>query len=172
MDKSDHIRDVYAHFGLAMHLAQCLEQSIFIHLMFFDFFPRNIKFFKSQDHWAQEFDKYESQELGKSMGRLIQKMKDAGQPTNAIKDLLPTALKQRNRLAHTYFSEHAIKFMSEEGRDEMISELESIQSQLSSAMKMIDSITLPLAHHYGLTEEMLQKMMSEMLQAHERTKKT
>ncbi|UTH73176.1 hypothetical protein [Chromobacterium sp. IIBBL 290-4] len=171
MDKSDHIRDVYAHFGLAMYLAQCLEQSIFIHLMFFDFFPKNINTFKDPTHWEQEFNKYESQELGKPMGRLIQKMKDAGQPTDEIKAMLSTALLQRNRLAHTYFSEQSFNFMSKDGRDEMISELESIQNQFRATMKIIDSTSEPLAHHYGLTEEIQKKLRDEMLKDHLKAKK-
>jgi len=162
MDDSQH-RDVYAHFGLAMYLAQCLEQSIFLHLMFFDFFPRNVKDFKGKEHWQKDFDRYESEELGKTMGRLIQDFKDAGQPTDEIKAVLTNVLVQRNRLAHKYFSEKSISFMSESGRSEMIAELESIQEMFSTAMAMIDAITMPVARGYGLTEEMQKRVMQEMM---------
>lgn len=37
MDDDLQLRELYAHFGLAMYLAQSLEQSIFINLMYFDF---------------------------------------------------------------------------------------------------------------------------------------
>ncbi|UHG95140.1 hypothetical protein [Pseudomonas sp. 7-41] len=162
MDDSQH-RDVYAHFGLAMYLAQCLEQSIFVHLMFFDFFPRNVKNFKEQERWQQDFDRYESEELGKTMGRLIQAFNDAGQPTDEIKVVLTNVLVQRNRLAHKYFSEKSIAFMTESGRSEMITELESIQEMFGTAMAMIDAITMPVARSYGLTEEMQRRVMEEMM---------
>lgn len=172
VDDDSQFRDVYAHFGLAMYLAQCLEQSMFIHLMFFDFFPRNIKDFKDQQHWAQEFDKYESLELGKTMGRLIQTFKDAGQPTDDIKALLAKALVERNRLAHKYFSENAEAFMTASGRGEMIAELESIQSLFRAASSMIDAITIPVARRYGLTEEMEKRAIVEMMEAYEKNSKT
>lgn len=163
MDKGEHIKEVYAHYGLAMYLAQCLEQSVYIHLMFFDFFPRNIPNIKSADLWREKIDKYEAQELGKTMGQLIRKLKESGQPTEEIGKALASALKQRNRLAHHYFSENAITFMSERGRDSMIAELESVQAEFRSAASMIDMVTMPVALRYGFTEEKQKMLMEEML---------
>lgn len=163
MDESDHIRDVYAYFGRAIYFAQALEQAIFVHLIFFDFYPKNAKTFKDQKDWEQKFNNYEAQELSKTMGRLIQKLKDSGQPTEEIKTILGEALKQRNRLAHHYFSENAVPFMSEAGRDSMILELESIQELFLSASQLIDDLTMPIARKYGLTEEKHQKIMDELL---------
>lgn len=163
MNNDSQIRDVYAHFGLAIYLAQCLEQSIFIHLMFFDFFPRNAKNFKDRMHWEQAFDHYESTELGKTMGRLIQKLKDAGQPTDEIKAVLANVLIERNRLAHKYFAENSIAFVTEAGRKKMIAELETIQDLFRTAAAMIDAITTPVARRYGFTEEMERQAMQEMM---------
>jgi len=47
MDKEDQVTDRYAFYGLAMYLAQCIEQYIFIHLIFLDFYPVSIKSFKN-----------------------------------------------------------------------------------------------------------------------------
>jgi hypothetical protein len=164
MNEDDHVRDVYAHYGLAMYLAQCLEQSIFIHLMFFDFFPRNTQSYRGAEHWQQEFDRYESAELGKTMGKLIQKLKEAGQPTEEINSILIRALKARNRLAHHFFSEQAVNFMSELGRNKMITELESAQALLRSAAKTIDASTMPVARRYGFTEEMEKRAINELME--------
>ena len=97
------------------------------------------------------------------MGRLIQKLKESGQPTDEIKTVLGQALKQRNRLAHHYFPEKAVSFMTETGRESMISELESIQELFLSASQLIDDLTMPVAKKYGLTEEKQQKMIEELL---------
>lgn len=163
MDEADHVRDVYAHYGLAMYLAQCLEQSMFLHLTFFDFFPRNVPAFQSPEHWREQFDRYEADELGKTMGRLIQKLKDAGQPTEEIKTVLGAALKERNRLAHRYFAEQAVAFVSESGRDAMIRELQSNQELFQTAAQMIDALTVPVARRYGFTEEMEQRVIAELM---------
>ena len=97
------------------------------------------------------------------MGQLIQKLKDAGQPTDEIKASLGSALKQRNRLAHKYFAEQAISFMSEAGRNTMIAELESIQEQFRSVASMIDAITMEVARRYGITDEMQRKAREEFM---------
>lgn len=164
MDDGEHVKEVYAHFGLAIYLAQCLEQSIYIHLMFFDFFPRNISRIRTQDLWQQEIESYEAQELSKTMGQLIQRLKDAGQLTDDIASALASALKQRNRLAHHYFSEKSITFMTESGRNIMIAELQSIQEQFRAVAEMLDTITMPVAERYGFTEEKRQKLMAQMLE--------
>lgn len=164
MDVGEHVKEVYAHFGLAIYLAQCLEQSIYIHLMFFDFFPRNISRIKTQEQWQREIEAYEAQELSKTMGQLIQRLKGAGQPTDDIDTALASALKQRNRLAHRYFSEKSITFMTESGRNGMIAELQSIQEEFRTAAEMIDVITMPIAERYGYTEEKQQKLMAQMLE--------
>jgi len=166
MDDESQIRDVYAHFGLAMYLAQCLEQSVFMHLMFFDFFPRNVLEFTDQQNWREKFDRYESVELGKTMGRLIQTLKDASQPTDEIKSVLANALIERNRLVHKYFSEKSVAFVTELGRGEMISELESIQNMFRTTAVMIDSITMPVARGYGFTEEMETRAKLEMIESY------
>lgn len=164
MDDGEHVKEVYAHFGLAIYLAQCLEQSIYIHLMFFDFFPRNISRIKTQELWQKEIEAYEAQELSKTMGQLFQRLKDAGQPTDDIATALASALKQRNRLVHNYFSEKSITFMSESGRNSMIAELQSIQEQFQAVAKMIDAVTQPVAEHYGFSEEKQKKLMAQMLE--------
>lgn len=123
MDEDDHVRDVYAFYGLAMYWAQCLEQSMFIHLLFLDFFPKNVKSFKDSSKWAADFDAYEEKELGKTMGRLLQKLKDEGLPTHAASSLLSASLQKRNWLAHSYFSSRAVEFTLRAGRAQMIAEL-------------------------------------------------
>ncbi len=164
MDDGEHVKEVYAHFGLAIYLAQCLEQSIYIHLMFFDFFPRNISRIRTQELWQREIEAYEEQELSKTMGQLIGRLKEAGQPTDDIATALASALKQRNRLAHHYFSEKSITFMTESGRNSMIAELQSIQEQFRAVAEMIDIVTMPVAERYGFTEEKRQKLMAQMLE--------
>ncbi|AMZ70742.1 MULTISPECIES: hypothetical protein [Pseudomonas] len=81
---------------------------MFTHLTFLDFFPKNVKNFKDSEKWASDFDAYEEKELGKTMGRLLQRMKDEGQPTIGVSTLLSTTLEKRNWLAHSYFSHHAV----------------------------------------------------------------
>jgi len=53
--ESEQVREVYAHHRLAMYWAQCLEQSIFQSLLFFDPFPKALKTYTTPENWAEDF---------------------------------------------------------------------------------------------------------------------
>jgi len=166
---SDQVKEVYAYYGLAMYWAQCLEQSIFQHLLFFDHFPRAIKAYKDPQQWAEEFDEYESREMKQTMGKLIQRLRESGQPTKEIELALEEALKARNWLAHGYFSDRAIQLTVSSGRQEMLIELESLYSTLKNCEALIDAATQPVIQKMDLTEEMMtdieKKLVSEYYQS-------
>tara|TARA_R110001583_G_C5419106_1_gene387649 strand:- start:39 stop:200 length:162 start_codon:yes stop_codon:yes gene_type:complete len=53
MDEGEHVKDVYAHFGLAMYLAQVLEHGIVNALVYTDLIPRRAKDIASSEQWAE-----------------------------------------------------------------------------------------------------------------------
>ncbi len=163
---SEQIRDVYAYYGLAMYLAQCLEQSIFLHLLFFDHFPNAVATHTTPEAWAASFDQYEHQELSQTMGKLIRRLRDTKQSTATIEADLENALKQRNWLAHGYFSDRAVEFTQSDGREKMRSELEALCDVFRNCSTELDAITLAIARQYGLTDERLAVVEQEMLDAY------
>ena len=168
--ESEQVREVYAYYGLAMYWAQCVEQSIFQHLLFFDYFPKAIASYSTPEKWATEFDQYESRELGQTMGKLVRRLREAGQPTQSIERALADVLRQRNWLAHSYFSDRSIEFTLPEGRSDMIAELENLREMFMVAVDELDSITLPLATKYGMTEEMLSKAQGKMMEEYAKSR--
>lgn len=163
-DESEQTRDVYAHFGLAVYLAQCLEQSIFLHLMFVDHFPKATGIHKSREEWVSSFDSFESRELSQTLGKLVRRLKEAGQPTDTIRIQLEDALRKRNWLVHGYFADRATHFMSEHGRFRMIEELQAMQAAFRDAARDIDEVTRPIARTCGLTDEVWEEMMNQLIQ--------
>jgi hypothetical protein len=162
--ESAQVRDVYAYYGLAMYWAQCLEQSIFQNLLFFDHFPKAIASYTTPQSWAEEFDRYEDCELGQTMGRLMRRLSEAGQPTTSIEQLLNAALKSRNWLAHGYFADRAIQFTLPDGREIMIAELEEIQSKFKECAHQLDAVTLPAMRKHGFTDAELARIHAEMIE--------
>ena len=160
--ESEQIRDVYAHYGLAMYWAQCLEQSIFQHLLFFDHFPRAIATYTTAESWANDFDLFESRELGQTMGKLVRRLQEVGQPTDSVEQLLAFALKDRNWLAHGYFSDRAVEFTLPDGREQMIAELEASQERFRNCAGALDAVSLPAARKFGLTDEALEQVKARM----------
>lgn len=160
--ESEQVREVYAHYGLAMYWAQCLEQSIFQHLLFFDHFPKAIKTYTTPENWAEEFDRYEVRELSQTMGKLIRRLRDVDQPTESVEVALAKALKSRIWLAHGYFADRAIEFTDSEGRQNMIEELDELQDSYRSCAEELDAVSIPAARKIGFTDEMLEKVQAEM----------
>ena len=160
--ESEQVREVYAYYGLAMYWAQCLEQSIFQNLLYFDHFPKALKTYTTPENWAEDFDRYEAQELSQTMGKLIRRLREIGQPTDSIKDALSKALKDRNWLAHGYFADRAIEFTNPEGRTDMLVELNELRDSFRACAEELDAISMPAARKFGFTEEMLEKVRAEM----------
>ena len=160
--KSEQCKDVYAHFGLALYLAQCLEQGMIHLIVFLDHFPKAVASFTTRENWEDDYDKFFEGENKRTMGQLLGRLQKVGIPCDKLKIKLKEALVKRNWLAHAYFSERAMEFMSEAGRLKMISELELAQQLFSEIDTDISSIFYEIADKHGLSEEIINKMMEEM----------
>jgi hypothetical protein len=164
--ESEQVREVYAHYGLALYWAQCLEQSIFQHLLFFDHFPKAVAAYTTPESWAANFDRYEERELGQTMGKLVRRLQEVGRPTVEIAASLSEALKSRNWLAHGYFADRAVEFNTTSGREMMLAELERIRNQFISCSVELDAVSLPAARVLGFTDEKLENVKAEMIAAY------
>jgi hypothetical protein len=164
MDKSDQqCKDVYAHYGLAMFCAQCLEQAIIIQILFLDHMPNAVATFSTKEEWIQNFDKFIGDASTKTMGQLLGKLQKLSIPCDELSQDLKRALKKRNWLAHCYFPERTVEFMNEQGRLEMISELEITQEYFRQVENKVNRITDEVSVKYELTDEVKEKMMTQML---------
>lgn len=162
MDVSDHCKEVYAHHGLAMFRAQCVEQSIVQLIVFSEFFPKHVPRYESQEKWEQNFDSYDHTLSVKTMGQLMKYLASFEAVDASVAPLLREALTKRNHLAHRFFVDHALSFLSSAGRDEMIHELEQAQELFRKAEETLNPITYRLCETYGLTQEMLRQVEREL----------
>lgn len=165
MEESDHVKEVYAHFGIAMYLAQCVEQSLILLLVFHEFFPKNIKekTYDNSELWAAKYDKYNDLVSSKTMGRLLGAVRGLEVLTEFQIEELKIALDKRNWLAHHYFSKRSMHFMSQEGRDSMIKELEECRDFLGGIDNSLMHEISSLNEKYGFSEEALEEIKQEML---------
>jgi hypothetical protein len=88
---------------------------------------------------------------------------DAHSIPDGLEELLRGALKTRNFLAHHFFRERAEAFMSWEGREAMVHELEVAQQLFESADDSLVQIVKPLRERYGLTDERLKPLEEDYL---------
>ncbi|EKN4737432.1 TPA: hypothetical protein PXM78_003028 [Yersinia enterocolitica] len=165
MDTSEHCKEVYAYFGLAMYRAQCVEQSIVQLLIFFDFFTENASKFRTSNEWEKDFDSFDKALSKKTMGNLLGLIKELGILDDDIESILSLSLKKRNWLAHTYFADRALDFINEVGRNKMIKELEEVIEIFNSVEEALQPMSKSAALKYGLTDEVLDKIKREMIES-------
>ena len=163
MDTNEQCKDVYAHFGLALDCAQCLEQAIIIQIMLMDHMPKSVSKYQSRKDWENSFDNFMDDASSKTMGKLLKKLQQLGVPSEELSKDLRASLEKRNWLAHNYFPDRALEFMNEKGRLKMVSELTEIRAFFQEVEDKINSITDKLSLKFGLTKEVREQIEWQML---------
>lgn len=69
---------------------------------------------------------------------------------------LRNALRIRNHLAHDFFREHAERFLTFEGRNQMLTELQELRAELEETDNELEPITRHLFATKGIKAEMME----------------
>jgi hypothetical protein len=72
-----------------------------------------------------------------TLGQLLKSLNNHTQSLDTLTDLLTAALRERNRLSHSFYREHNLRRNSEEWRAIMLQDLERIHSALLDAYKAV-----------------------------------
>jgi hypothetical protein len=167
-DKDEHVKNVYAHFGLAMYSAQVLEHGLANTMMCAELLPRRAGKPVPKKAWEAEFDAFMNEQYQQTLGRLIRALKNATSVPPDLEGLLAAALEKRNYLTHQYFRERAEAFMSWQGREEMIEELRGAQKLFDDAEARLTAVERHLREKYGLTDESLRPGEEKYFKSFER----
>ena len=163
MDKDEHVKEVYAHFGLAIYLAQVLEFAIGHSLVYLDLIPQQVERKCTREQWMKEYESFMDRHFEKTLGRMMRSLQSVTNIPEGLESLLRKALVKRNWLAHEYFRERAVDFMNEEGRNRMIQELQEAQSLFEEADNALENVFRPVREKYGITDEWLKEHMEEWI---------
>jgi hypothetical protein len=155
---SEHVREVYAHFGLAVYAAQVLEHG----LVNFVVVSRTVgAAFADLD----ARDGFETELFRATMGRQLRHALAEAPIADADVELLQAALRTRNFLVHAYFRERAADMLSMNGRNRMLVELDRMRDELGAADASLGAVTLALMGQAGLTRDMLEAELARMKSA-------
>lgn len=139
-------REVFAHYGAAMFHAQVLEQGL----------VNALTFAQTATHRADTqrlFDFNFDANLSVTMGRLLHLIEPFLNGDTELLDELTTALKLRNRFAHSFWAEHDKNFFSFAGREKMMAD--AIEAQ--KTFQAVDARLTPVLNRYldslGITPE-------------------
>jgi len=155
MDRDDLVRDVYAHFGLAIYKANVLEHGLTNAMLYASMAAGRLP-------TVTDFDAFLTAKFVKTLGALIRDLKTHVTVDATLEETLKEALTKRNWIAHHYFRERSETFMSDRGCRSMIAELESAQNLFERADRALDDVSKPLADRIGVTEERLQAYVAQV----------
>lgn len=122
--ESQRVRDVYAHYGLVMYLAQNAERALSMILALEG---------QSQHITRWDYDARLAENYQSTFGGLVSKF--IALPialSSGLSDRLQRASLQRNDLAHQYFWDRAIQFASSGGQLKMIAELKQLEAEFTA----------------------------------------
>ncbi len=162
-DEGEHIKEVYANFGLAIYLGQVLEHGIVNALVYTDLVPRRTGHIGSKEQWEAEFDAFMGRHFEGTLGTLIKTLQRHVAVPASVEASLKEALKLRNFLVHGYFRERAMDLASFKGRVKMLAELEEAHKVLQRADQELESVARPYREKVGFTDERLQDAYNQML---------
>lgn len=133
--------EVYQKFGFAAEAAQLLETQLGTMLLLT---------VGAEQAWFIEPDGERATELHdninrSTLGQLINRMRRKPPSLSTVETLLSDALRERNRLFHSFYREHNFRRNTDEGRAVMWSDLDAIHDALLRAYKavmLIDGVDL------------------------------
>ncbi len=154
--ESEQTRDVYAYFGLAMYQAQALERQLAL-ILATKYGPGPKRITRGQ------FDSLLEGRFSKTLGRLVENIREVAHLSEDEEKRLLKALVKRNWLVHGYFWERAADFMSDSGRVSMIEELRDATTLFEDLDSLFTSRTLEWGESIGYTRQMLDKRVARLL---------
>jgi hypothetical protein len=159
----EHVKSVYAHYGLAVYLAQVLEHGLVNALVFLELIPNRAGNPVPRKQWEAEFDSFLERNFEITLGKMIRSLKDVTPIPSNLETVLTDALTKRNFLAHHFFRERSDEFMSQEGRARMIEELQNAQALFETADTKLSEATKFAREKYGFTDERAKQFLEEYL---------
>ena len=171
-DKGEHIKEVYAYFGRAYYMANVFETGLGNAIVQLDFLAEIVETLKregrrsfDQARYEKDFDAFMERQNAQTFGNLWKRVEKLIVPDAALRDLIAEAKTKRDFLAHRYFRERADQFMTRQGRDGMIAELDSAAETFSKADKALDKFLEPRRAAIGLSADRIEAHFARYMQS-------
>ena len=157
---------VYAYFGLAIYISQCLEETLSIMLWTNRIIKRKVT---ANNEVNSIIDEIENSK--KTLGNFINEIKQVYNLNEFEINNLEKVLEKRNYIAHKYFKVNIYKFTSEYGKLEMINYLCKFIDDVKLIDHKLQIFYKDFALKVGLNDSKISKISEELkIQEIERTK--
>lgn len=157
MDAADEeTREVYARYGLAMYFAQVVEHAI-VNLMIALRLPERGTLTN------RDIDHFMDAAFAMTFGRLSKELRRLGQPTHFLQQDLDQARDMRNWLAHRYFRDRAVQFMSPAGRAVMLQELNDATNLFLQVNERLERLSAEVRAANKVGEDAVRQEYDQLL---------
>lgn len=154
--ESEHIQEVFAHFGEAVYQAQCLEKQMVILL--------GCLYAPSPDKMSRRrLDELFDANLEQTFGALKKEIQSRIALPTDMDVKLERAAESRNWLAHHYWWDRASEFTSFSGRQKMMTELNELTTLFSELDGVFTGMVKKWAFQHGLTQKDFDDSLVEFL---------
>lgn len=151
-------RQIFAYFGLAMYWAQCIEHGI-----------ANVAVATGQRDGVitteDEFAVDHATMLRRTMGQARKELLERRPDLTEFEDKLSRAVTLRNFLAHAYFRERSAAFMTADGKEAMVKELERAAEFMEEVNDDFVALSVDMVRATGGTEERLAEIYETLQNA-------
>ena len=129
--------ELYAKFGIAAEAAQLFETDLGTLLLCLRALDNGWHLVPDGEAARQVVDEIDRSTLGRLLHNLKRHIKIEGD----LEEGFMSALAARNQLSHGFFEKHNFKIQTEEGRREMIADLDRLHGELFAAWRAADKLT-------------------------------
>jgi hypothetical protein len=157
MDQNEHIKNVYAKFGLAIYFAQVLEHGLVNALLILDLIPARHHLARSRAEWERDIDSFTNRHFETTMGTMMRNLRSITNIDSKLESLLRDALRKRNWLAHNFSAKGQWEFLSDEGREQMLREVDECRGLFERADAALEAAVEPVRIKAGITDEYWRK---------------
>ncbi|WP_211745858.1 hypothetical protein [Paenibacillus sp. Marseille-Q4541] len=151
---SEHSKELFSYYGLAVYYSQALEQQL-VNLLVL------MKLTQGKISPEEELTNLYYKKLSSSLGQLVHEIQHNFDFSEEESMLLNNIWKKRNYIVHDYFKERILETFTLEGRSQMIEELIEFKDQAQKLEHKLLYYTQILINQLELDEEMDQEAYEE-----------
>jgi hypothetical protein len=145
------VREVFAHFGAAVYASQVLEHGIVNLVVWSGVRDRRYR-------TLGETETANADLVRQTMGRIKNILLERRPDVEHLDDLLIRVVRLRNFLADQYFRQRVAAFETEDGRNQMIEELDQAKAFFEEVDARLSPLTRQIIEVMGITKHMPEAM--------------
>lgn len=161
-DEGEHVTEAFAYFGRAYYEAGVLDSALALAILFIDFLPSVKSDYVKNDRrnfdrpaYEAAYNKFLADQHAQTLGNLRKRLFASSLIEDALKAEIDEVKEKRGFIAHHYFRERAVEFVTRSGRDQMIAELDEIGSYIDAVAHKVDAVIEKAQVDLGIKPEVI-----------------